>query len=188
MRTERLEEAAQRLFGAALGDPHDITGVVIGDDRQILVAAPTGDLVDTKVEQIIEAGLVEMVGDDIADDTVDGFPRAAHQPAHRRLVGALTQPGDDVFEVTGVPCPRPGPRHHFAAHPTRRALEAADLGLQPDLTGTGIEVSPAAPTGVIAGLGREPARTRQPPGPLTQSDDNTDIAEHERTPPTLPPA
>ena len=45
---------------------------------------------------------------------------------------------DDV----GVTRPRPRPRHLVSACPTVRAIDSGDLGLQPDLAGAGVEMSP----------------------------------------------
>ena len=83
---------------------------MVGDDGQVLVVTAVGDLVDTEMEQVVEALIVQVIGDDAGDDVVDRSPRAPQQRGHGGLVGPLGQPRDDVFEVTGVACSRAGPR------------------------------------------------------------------------------
>jgi hypothetical protein len=49
---------------------------VVGDDGQELAAALVRDFVHADAVRMVEAGVVDVVGDDPGDDRVDRFPGA----------------------------------------------------------------------------------------------------------------
>ncbi len=165
--TEGFVEVAQRLFGAPLGDPHDPAGVVVSDDRQVLMTTAVGDLVHPEMKQIVEPVVAQVLVHDPADDAVDALPRAAHQGRDRGLVRALGQPRHHVFEVAGVAGPRTSPGDFLGADPAMGALDPADITLQPHLADAGVEMTPTTTAGVIPGSGRVSARASQSASPVT---------------------
>ena len=116
------------------GPDHRAAAVVVGDHGQIPVSLAVGDLVDPDPVDLLQAGVVELVGHDPGHDVGHRLPRTAQQPGDRGLVHPLSEPGDDVFEVAGEPGARPGPGHLLGADPTTSpAPQPADLGTQEHL-------------------------------------------------------
>jgi hypothetical protein len=71
------EELLEGGLGPLFADPDDVASVVVGHDGQELAASPVGDLVDADAVEVVQAGVVDVVGDDPADDCVDRLPGAA---------------------------------------------------------------------------------------------------------------
>jgi hypothetical protein len=61
LRAEGGEELFEGGFGALFSDPDDVAGVVVGDDRQELVATLVGNLVDANAVEAVQAGVVDVV-------------------------------------------------------------------------------------------------------------------------------
>jgi len=70
--TELVEEALQGGGVAACRAPHDRPSFMVDDACEVALAAAVADLVDTDSDEALQAGLVEMVGDDAGDDLSDG--------------------------------------------------------------------------------------------------------------------
>lgn len=163
--SEVVEEPGQRGRVAALAGPHDGAGVVIGDQRQILVLAAVGDLVHADVVQLVEPGVVELVSHDPRHDRAGGPPVDAAQPGDRGPVGVRDQPRDEVLEVPSVPRPVPRERHRLDRDPlTRAARQATQPAAHADLPDTEVQRPPRRRLRlpVVPGGGRPPAvRARQ---------------------------
>ena len=163
-RAEGVEEPLQCLLRSPFGDPDDTAGVVVGDHGQVAVPALVGDLVDTDVAQPIEPAVIEPFGDDASHDPLDRLPRTAQQPADARLVGALSQPGDEVLEQDRVPGPGPCPGHLLGPDPTASpAVDPGDVGFVEHLRRGEVQVPPPSPRPVIPRPGRRAARAAMRP-------------------------
>ena len=128
------------------------------------MASAVGDLVDAEAVEAVEPGVVEMVGHDPGQAGVDRLPGDPQEPGQAGLVHPLRQPGHDVVEVAGEPGPGSGPGHILDPHLlTARAPDPGQLGTQPDLGDTEVEVSPGPRRLVVAGVGGEPARAAVDP-------------------------
>jgi hypothetical protein len=92
------EEQIERRGVLALVSPDDLAGLVVGDDGDALVMAPLSGLVDADVAEPLESVLGVLTSHDARDDVADRTPGDAHQPDDRRLVGALSEVGDLLFE------------------------------------------------------------------------------------------
>jgi len=98
-----------------------------------------------------------------------------------RLVHPLRQPGGDVLKVGGVPRIWPCPRDLLGADsPAGAAVDAVDVGLEPDLAGTEVQMPPSAPRRVVAGRGRRPARADQTPPASAKPDHESSVGESRR--------
>jgi hypothetical protein len=98
-RIEVGEERVGDRGAATLGAPHDLATAVVGDQRQVAMAAAPRDLVDADVKEIIQAPLVKLLVADTRDDAPHGLPVHAHQPADRRLVGLGGKPRHQIVEI-----------------------------------------------------------------------------------------
>jgi hypothetical protein len=96
---------------------------VIDDAGEVALSAAIGDLIDADRDQAVQAGLVEVIGDDALDDLPDGVPADPQQPRDRCLGHLLRQPRHDVFEVARVVSFGRGPRHRLQAHAAGRAAQ-----------------------------------------------------------------
>jgi hypothetical protein len=133
------------------------------------VALAVGDLVDADPVGLVQAGVVEVGGDDPDHDRGHRFPGAAQQPGDGGLVGALGQVGDHVLEVAGEPGGWSGPGDRLGPHPPAApARQPADLGLQEQPRGAQVQVPPAAGGAVIDRPGGPAARAAQPPPSAAQ--------------------
>jgi hypothetical protein len=56
---------------ALLGPHHSTVAVVVGDHGEIAMAPTIGDLVDADAIEIVQAGIVDLVGDHAHDDVGD---------------------------------------------------------------------------------------------------------------------
>lgn len=90
---EFVEEAGQRGGVLAFLGPHDGAAAVVGHQGQVVVLFAVGHLVHARLVEVVEAGLVEGVGDHAGADRPGGAPVDATQPGDRGLVGVLDQPG-----------------------------------------------------------------------------------------------
>ncbi len=98
-----VEEGLQDAVVLALADTDDGTlAVVIGHHGQVAVPFAIGDLVDPDPVEVVRRGVVDSLGHHVDDDLGHRLPRDPQQLGDRRLVHPLSQPGDDVLEVTGV--------------------------------------------------------------------------------------
>src|SRR6201999_145209 len=113
--TELIVEGVYGLAAPPGADPDDLASVMVGDHSQVTMTAFIGDVVNADPIKPIQAGVIETLGHNPFDDSVDGGPGTTQQTSHRRLVHPLRQPGDGVFEVTRAPRPRPGPGHLLGA-------------------------------------------------------------------------
>jgi hypothetical protein len=128
-----VKNCSNAALDPSFTDPHDVADVVVGHDGQRAV-------------ELVEAAVVDVVDHDPHDDRVDRFLRAAQQSADAALVHPLCQPRHDVLEIAGVPSLRTRPWHQFGTHPTAGwAVDAVDIGFQPHLAGTEVQVSPPPP-------------------------------------------
>src|SRR5207249_5254248 len=168
---ELLVERLQGLGVLALLRPHHgPVPVVVGDDGDVAVLGPVGDLVHPDAVQGLKAGVVDGFCHHPDDDGGHRLPAAAQQLGDRGLVGALGEPGDDVLEVPGVAGPGPCPGHLLGAHPAATpAGQPADLGLPVQPGGSEVEVAPSPPGAVIGGPGREAAGTNEATAPPAQA-------------------
>ena len=91
--------------------------------------AAVGDLIDADRDEAVQTLLVQALCDDALDDLPDGVPRDPQQPGDRLLGHLLRKPGDDVFEVAGVACAGPGPRHGLEVRAAVAAAQPAQLAL-----------------------------------------------------------
>src|SRR4051794_1864981 len=177
-RPELVEERLQCGAVAARSAPHDRSGAVVGDRRQVAVMTTVGDLVDADADEALQAALVEMLGDHTGDDPPDRVPADPEQPGDRRAGHLLRQPRDDVLEVARVRAARSRPRHRLHPHPAGAAAQQPQLALDHAAAGAEIEVPPAldapgvelAPAGLTAPAGTRVAdaavaRSRAPPRP-----------------------
>ena len=142
---EGVEEPPQGGFVAARGGPQQPSGVVVDNDREVLVVAFVGDLVDTDTAQTGEAvHSVLGVGPDPGHDRPDGAPGDPHQLAHRGFRAGHRQPGHRRVEGQGVPGPVPRPGHRDHRRPVLRAVHPRSVGLQHDLHGAPVQTPPPA--------------------------------------------
>jgi hypothetical protein len=112
-------------------------------DGQVLLAAFVRDLIDADAVEAVQAVVVDVVDHDPNDDCIDRLSGAAQQPADAGLVHPLRQPGHDVLEIAGVPSVWTCPGHLLSTHPTAGvAVDAVDIGFQPHLAGTEVQVPP----------------------------------------------
>ena len=156
---ELLEGA--RLLAFA-GPDHRAGTVVVGDHGQVAVALAVTHLVHPDPVDLIEAGVVELVGHHPFQNG-DRLPGAAQQSGERGLVHPLRQPGHDVFEVAGEPRPRPGPGHLLGDHPCAASThQPADLAAQEHLARAQVQAPPAPPRAVVDRPGRPATRAAQP--------------------------
>jgi hypothetical protein len=79
-----VEGPGEAGLGAVLADPHHVAGVVVGDDREVAVAAPVGDLVHPDAVQPVEADVVDVRGDHPRDGVLRLFfvPHGFARPTH----------------------------------------------------------------------------------------------------------
>src|SRR5436190_21982211 len=107
--------------------------------------------------------------------------RTVLAPTAIEVVHPLRQPRRDVLEISGVPRVRPGPRHLLGADPRAgAAVDAMDVGFEPDLAGAEVQMPPPAPRRVVAGHRRCPARADQAPPAPTQPDHQALVGERRR--------
>jgi hypothetical protein len=122
-----------------------------------------------------------VIDNNTGDDGGHGLPAATQQPGHHRLVGALRQPGNDVFEVAGVTGSGTSPRHLLGAHsPAASTVQATDLRLHEQLHGAEVQVPPPTCGAVIDSPAAPAARAHRSTSPATQPDDHSDRAERHR--------
>jgi len=171
---EFVVEGLEGLGVLALAGPDDgAVAVVIGDDGEVAVAFPPADLVDPDPVDVLEATTIDVLGYDPGDDASHGLPARAQQLGDGGLVGVLTQPGDHVFEVTGMASRGPSPGDGLGADPVAGlAVEAADLGFQEQLRRAEIEMPPPARGAVIDRPASPATRARRPAAPMTQTNDH----------------
>src|SRR5215211_5815324 len=147
------ELGEERLQGGAVAAgcaPHDRAGGVVGDARQVALAAAVGDLVDADRDEAVEAPLVEVVGHHALDDAPDRVPGDAQQPGDRRLGHLLGQPAGDVLEVARGWRASSRPRHRLEPDdPAVRAAQPAQLALDHAPVGAEVEVAPALDPAVV---------------------------------------
>jgi hypothetical protein len=143
-----VKKACKVALLGPFGDPHDLAGVVIGDDGQVAVPAPIGHLVDAKQPQAVQTARVKALGDNALDDRADGVPGDAHQPRDRRLGHLLSQKGHHVFEVARKARPA-RPRHRLDPDAAVRALHASQAHDHVTALGAQIEMAPATQDGVV---------------------------------------
>jgi hypothetical protein len=122
--------------------PHDLAGVVVGDQRQILVVFTPGNLVDPDVDEIREPVVVEPLGHDSRAHRPDRAPGHAAERRHRRLVTLGGQPDGELLEVSGKPRSRPRERHRFGQHTVLGATQPASPQLEHADPPTRIQVPP----------------------------------------------
>jgi len=140
---------------------------VVGDHGQVTVVLAVGDLGDPDPVDLVEAGVVEVVGHYPADDVGDGLPAHPQQPRHRCLVDPLGQPADHVFEVAGAAGPRPSPRHVLGADPTAAAaVQTADPTGYEQPAAAHVQMPPPPSRPVIDSPRRPAARATQPTPPM----------------------
>ena len=122
------------------------------------MALAVGDLVDPDAVDLVQAGVVELLGDHGDHRVAHRRPGHPQQPADRLLVGACCEPRDDVLQVPGVTCVVTGPRDRLHDHhPARLAGQPTDRRPQPQLGGARVDVSPPAGPAVVARPGRPAA-------------------------------
>ena len=130
---ESLDGAAGGVEGGgvlARRAPHDLLGVMVGDQGQVVVVAFPADLVDPDADQPVESGGVEPVGDHPRADPPNTVPVQPGEPGDRGLVGLGRQGGHQVLEVAGEPRAVPGEGHRLHPHPVGRAAQPAQPGTQ----------------------------------------------------------
>lgn len=174
---ELFEELLQGGRGAVFGTPDHITGVVVDDEGQILVAAFPGDLVDTDVDEPLNPGEVRCRWHDPFDDRVDGPPR--HPTQHRRC-GAVHRgdtPDDEVLEVVGDTGTGASEWHLLGSDPVGRAPEPAQRTGQDQRLATHVEVSPLRRFGApVIDRHRRVVAVRTPEPPAGEADGDRYLA------------
>jgi hypothetical protein len=142
-RIEIGEERVGGLLGLAHGAPDDLAGAVVGHQREVVMPAAPGDLVDPDLKQLVQTRVVKLLVTDALDDPPDGLPVHAQQPRDRRLVGLGHQPRDEIIEVAGASRAVAGKRDALdmhtmlgAAQPTQRRIDLqvphAQIQMAPD--------------------------------------------------------
>ena len=146
---ELLEERLQGDRCAVFGTPDDITGVVIDNQRQVLVAAFPGDLIDTDMDEPFDARQVRCGGDDPFDDLVDGPPRHPTQHGGCGAVHAGDTPHHEVFEVAGDPGAGAGEGHLLDPDPVIGARQTSERARNGEGLTADVEVPPFRRFGTV---------------------------------------
>jgi len=175
---QRVEERSQGLLVPPRLGPHQLAGVVVDDDHQVLVAFLVRDLVDPDADQLVEGSVAARHRPPPGHDRAHRPPRHSHQLFHGRLRTVRCQPSRHVVEPAGVARPVTGPRHDATTTPCSGSSPSgrrppARSGPSP---GPGPPAAPplsAVVTGALAladpapprplfGLGPKPLRLRRP--------------------------
>jgi len=125
--------------------------VVVGHYRQVLMTTLVADLVDTEIEQPIEAGVVKMIFHYPDHDSMHRFPADSKKPADAGLIGSLRQPRDDVFKIPAEAGAWPSPGNLLSTDATAlTTIDSPDLSFKPELGCSQIEVAPSPAGSVVA--------------------------------------
>ena len=81
--------------------PHNPAAEVVDDQREVLVLALPGDLVDPDVDQAVEPVGIDLLIADPLDDPPDRVPIDPQHPLERRLVDLAREPRDQALEIPG---------------------------------------------------------------------------------------
>jgi hypothetical protein len=136
------------------------------------VALAVGELVDPDAVEVVQAVIIDVVGDHPDGDRVVIAATAAHEQRSSRVMVVLSvrcasQATTSRRRVWTAP--RPGPRHGLGPDPTAAAPgQPADLSTQQqpgdaEVQVPEVQVPPVADGAVIDGPGRPAARAGQPP-------------------------
>ena len=162
--TELGEERLEHIGVLASARPDDLAAHMVDHDGDVLAVLAIRDFVHADVRQSIEQIEALVPLHDALDDVADGGPRNAHQVADRRLVAALREVADLVFERPGEPRADVGPGHVLDDDAAPGTVDAARVVTQVNLHPGGIEMPPpTARDAVVAAAIVTAARVARPP-------------------------
>ncbi len=163
------------LSPPALPAPHHPAASVVGDQRDVAVMTPPGDLVDPDLEQAVQPAGVDVGVHDPGADRPNRSPGHPEQPADRGPVHLGGAEGHQVLEVAREPRPRAGERHslgHYAVHRAPKTAQACGDDQRPPPQ---VEVPPAGvdvPGVVAKGRGVAAVRAVKEPAAKRHGDDH----------------
>ena len=147
IRSQRVEEPVQGRVVAAGRGPDQPAAVVVDHDRDVVVSALIGDLVDADTPQIGKPiNRLISISPHPRDDRPHGAPGDPHQLTHRGFRTRHGQPGHSVIEGIGMSGMMARPRHRDHRRPISGAVDPRGVGLQHHLHRAPIQGPPAAPT------------------------------------------
>ena len=94
---------------------------MVDDEREVLVLALPGNLVDPDLEQAVKPAGIKILIADPFDDPSDRVPVDPQHPLERRLVNLGSQPRDQTLEIPGELRARPRERDRLGQRPMLRA-------------------------------------------------------------------
>jgi hypothetical protein len=162
-----FEEGPQGLGGLPFADPDDPAGVVVDDDRDVLVPLAVADLIHSDAAQVLEAVHVQFLVDETGGDPPHGDPGDPDELGHGGVVELLGQQAHGILERTGEDGPGSCPRNALGAHglavwatqpthsPPQEHPEPAEAQVAPLALGL-LEASPYARSALRAGEQTEP--------------------------------
>jgi hypothetical protein len=140
--TKKASSVAADRPSLVLG-PQDPTALLVGDERQVVLALAVGQLVDTDGGDPGPVDRLAMPCHDALEDGSHGAPGDAQHLADRGLVAALRQPPDQLLERPRESGMRIRPGDLLDDHAAAGTVDPPELRLERQDPVPGIEVSPS---------------------------------------------
>jgi hypothetical protein len=149
---EFSEEPVEGLGGLAGTGPHDLRGLGVRHEREVVMLLAPRDLVHADHEQPLETVRIEHVSDHAFADPSDRAPRDPQQLRDRGLVGPGRQPRHQILDIAREPRAGTGEVHALDHDAMGGTAEPSQPRSDLELERTEIKVAPARvdQAGVVA--------------------------------------